>query len=630
MADTPIDDDRTIPRPPLSLTPDDPVPQTLRTSVEPGDTRLQTLPFGSRYATARELGRGGMGTVTLCHDVQIGRDVALKEIRDHYRDNASMERRFVHEARVQAQLEHPSIVPVYELGSTPQGEVYFTMKRIRGTTLAGVLEQLRHPGSALAALHTRRKLLSDFSRLCQAIDYAHQRGVVHRDLKPANIMLGDYGEVYVLDWGLASLVPPGFSGIDALPEGATASARMTGTPGYAAPEQLIDPDAVDSRTDVYALGCVLFELLTLERLHGGSTSEDRIDSTLATTTPSPSERAPEREIPPELDVVCLRATAWQPGQRFASARALHHAIEQFLDGERDLQLRRSLAAEHAEHARRAALQARSAAAEGADPVQARREALRAVGQALALDPTNASAMQTMVRLLTRPPGALPPEIERRLEDGAYERTRNAGRLAALLYLGLLLYLPFIWWAGIVDGMVVLTMLGLGVVAGLVSLYTSRTEHRHQGLVLTAMLLSMAAMAGTASLYGPLVLTPGAVAVNCTAYALTGTRRLRRVTLVVGLLAVLVPLGLELGGLVSPSLSLGNGGMTLLPRALRLDGAPAVVLLTVASIGTILTGTFAVGRVRDALIAAERRLEVYSWHFQQLLPEATNQSMSHDR
>ncbi|MCA9707880.1 MAG: serine/threonine protein kinase [Myxococcales bacterium] len=616
MADTPIDD-LTVPsnREPL---PGDALPITPNPTVDPGDLRLGALPHATRYVAERSLGQGGMGTVTLCHDLQIGRHVALKQIRAEYDGNASIERRFVHEARVQAQLEHPSIVPVYELGPTPDGQVYFTMKRVRGMTLARVLDELRTPGSPQAALHTRRKLLSDFSRLCQAIDYAHQCGVLHRDIKPANIMLGDYGEVYVLDWGLALLRPPEHRGPDHLPTSSRVPTRITGTPGYAAPEQLLHPELVDGRADVYALGCVLFEILTCRRLHEGATGSDRADSTLQRDAPTPSERTPDREVPPELDVVCLRATARQPAQRFASAGALHHAIEQFLDGERDLQLRRTMAAEHAEHARRAA--ARVDAAEGSAMVEARREALREIGQALALDPTNGAAMQTMIRLLTRPPAAIPPEVERRLEDGAYERIRTAGRLAAPIYLAMLLYLPFIWWAGIVDVMVVVTMLGLGVVAGLVSLYTSVTPHRHQGLVLTAMLVSMAAMGGTAALYGPLVLTPGAVAINCTAYALTVGPRARWITLVTGLLAVLVPIGLELSGLIAPSLQLGAEGMTLLPRALRLDGTPALVLLTIASLGTVATGTFAVGRVRDALDRAERRLEVYSWHFQQLLPD----------
>ncbi len=437
-------------------------------------------------------------------------------------------------------------------------------------------------------------------------------------------MVGEYGEVYLLDWGVAALTPPESRGPDELPA-AGDDAAPVGTPGYAAPEQLLAPESIDARADVYALGCVLFELLTLERLHRGSERADRIASTVEREPAAPSERAPSREVPPELDVICMRATARQPGQRYDTAKALHQAIERILDGERDLELRRSLAREHAEHARQAAHEAADAA--DVDRVEARREALREVGRALALDPGNASAMKTMLRLLTRPPERVPPEVDQRLAQAATQRVRAAGRLAALLYLGLLLYLPFIWWAGIVDARAVGAILGLGALAGVISLYSSKAEHLGQPLVLLAMVTSMAAMAGTAALYGPLVLTPGIVAVNCTAYAITVDARQRRLTMVVGLLAVLVPLGLELSGVLSASYQLSSTGMTIIPRALALNGMPALVLLTIASLGMIITGTFAVGRVRDALDRAERRLEVYNWHFQQLLPEHADASAS---
>ena len=141
-----------------------------------------------------------MGEVLLAKDICIGREVVMKMIRtDQQGSSGEVEARFVREACIQGQLEHPAIVPVYDLGNTPNGDTYFTMRRIRGETLKDVLKGLRESDPAMLARFSRRKLLSAFSNICLAIDFAHTRGIVHRDLKPANIMLGDFGEVYVID-----------------------------------------------------------------------------------------------------------------------------------------------------------------------------------------------------------------------------------------------------------------------------------------------------------------------------------------------------------------------------------------------------------------------------------------------
>ncbi len=602
------------------------VDETVGANVDPTGDHIHVLTFADRYRAEATLGEGGMGTVTLCADRQIGRDVALKEIRADHRGNDTVVKRFVYEARLQAQLEHPAILPVYEVGPTPDGDVYFTMKHLRGVTLAKRLDDLRNNSATGAAAQTRRKLLSDFSRLCQAVDYAHQRGVVHCDIKPSNIMFGEYGEVYLLDWGMASLSPPDVRGPDRLDLSPSRPRSMMGTPGYAAPEQVFRPRTVDVRTDVYALGCVLFEILTLKPLHDAPTSEARVDLMLGREPPSPAEAAPTREVPPELDVVCLRATALQPGQRFGSAHAVHAAIERFLDGERDLQLRRDLADEHAVNARDA-LRRMQAIEAGPQRVEERREALREVGQALALDPTNDSAMATMVRLITRPPKTTPDEVRDRLRIARRERLRAVGRLAVPLYLAMFLYLPFIWWAGIVDYRGVILTLGLALVAAGASAWTAATRRNNDTFLLIAMVASAIAMGGTACFFGPLVLAPGIIASNCTAFAISVGRRARAFAIVLGVLAVVVPLALEWTGVVAPSYQLTDGGMVITPRTILLDGPAALILLTVTSVGMVVTGAFAAGRVRDALDRAERRLEVYAWHFEQLLPEHAQTSTS---
>src|SRR5262245_2684514 len=146
-----------------------------------------------RYRWLGQIGKGGMGDIQLVKDTRILRDVAMKLLRAGVRDHAEFRERFLFEARLQGQLEHPSIVPVHDLGVTSEGDVYFTMKRIRGVTLAKALTDR-------AGTYSRRRLLTAFSSVCLAVDFAHTRGVVHRDLKPQNIMPGDFGEVYVLDW----------------------------------------------------------------------------------------------------------------------------------------------------------------------------------------------------------------------------------------------------------------------------------------------------------------------------------------------------------------------------------------------------------------------------------------------
>ena len=270
-----------------------------------GSTAGTPRPPDSRYALRSMLGRGGMGEVWLAHDVRVDRDIAIKLMRGGGSTDPDAIARFLREAKVQGRLEHPSVVPVHDLGGE-EGAPYFAMKRLSGTTLADVIaaqDEVKWP---------RRTLLARFNDVCLAIEFAHERGVIHRDLKPANLMLGDFGEAYVLDWGLARVQ----GGAEADPihasdlgsgGGHTEAGAMLGTPGYMAPEQMRG-DPVDRRTDVFALGCILFEILT------GKPAIPR-DRTLEVTLTAPCYRPAERgdDIPPELDDICARATAAAAG-----------------------------------------------------------------------------------------------------------------------------------------------------------------------------------------------------------------------------------------------------------------------------------------------------------------------------
>ena len=239
-------------------------PETLRLPAQP-----------SRYQLIGELARGGMGAIFQGRDLDLGRDLAVKVIRDEHRDHPEMVRRFVEEAQIGGQLQHPGIVPVHELGRLPDGRLFIAMKLVRGRTLAALLATRRGPDE------DRMRFLSVFEQVCQTMAYAHARGVIHRDLKPSNIMVGSFGEVQVMDWGLAKVLDQGgvadeekailasgdASAVWTLRSGSAAmesrAGSVLGTPSYMAPEQARgELDTLDERADVFALGSILCEILT--------------------------------------------------------------------------------------------------------------------------------------------------------------------------------------------------------------------------------------------------------------------------------------------------------------------------------------------------------------------------------
>jgi serine/threonine-protein kinase len=344
---------------------------------------------------------------------------------------------------VQGQLEHPAIVPVYELAESDEGHTYFTMKRVKGESLHEVIGRLR-TGDARDG-DSRRRRLNAFAQVCLAVDFAHKRGVVHRDLKPANIMLGDFGEVYVLDWGVAKIEDA--PELDDLRlstdhEGETQAGAILGTPGYAAPEQV--GGTATRSSDIYSLGAVLFELLTFEKLHVGRTAIALLVSTTDGANAHIAARCPDADVPPELEAICVRATATDPADRYPSARALHDALTAFLDGDRDLALRQAAAVEAAERARALGRQA----LEGDDAVRPR--AMQAVGRALGLDPGNRDAIATLVGLLEQPPRDLPPQAAAEVDEAHQAHQRLAARGGALGFMSWFFYLPLLLVMGVRD------------------------------------------------------------------------------------------------------------------------------------------------------------------------------------
>ncbi len=253
---------------------------------EPGP--IATPGTGTRYQILEEIARGGMGIITRSRDNDLGRDVAMKVLQAQHADNRAMVRRFLEEAQIAGQLQHPCILQVYELGLRPDKRPYFTMKLIKGRTLAALLEERETPED------DRRRLIGIFERICQTMAYTHSRGVIHRDLKPANVMVGNFGEVQIVDWGLAKVIgrePPEPSTTtrtvgeprqeteiripDADGRGTKSIAgSIMGTPAYMPPEQARgDVDQIDERSDVFALGAVLGEVLSGKPPYTGNAAD---------------------------------------------------------------------------------------------------------------------------------------------------------------------------------------------------------------------------------------------------------------------------------------------------------------------------------------------------------------------
>ena len=582
-----------------------------------------------RYELHRELGRGSMGEVHLCRDAWIGREVAMKVLLPAHRPDPQLRARFLREACVQGQLEHPSIVPVYDVGVDATGAMYFTMKRLRGKTLGEILRGLREKSAEISEQFPLRRLLAAFASVCLTMDFAHTRGVLHRDLKPSNVMLGDFGEVYVLDWGLAKLKELSEHDADlavrdpSSDEIHTAAGRILGTFGYMAPEQALGKIAeLDARSDVYALGAVLFEILTLTTLHPKTSWNAMLHSTLKGASARPSERTPALDVPPELEAICVKSTKVDPRERYQTARQLHDAIAKFLDGDRDFELRRQLAAQHAEAATRAA--ARVASDSGPSEIF-RREALNEVARSLALDPTNEPAMRALAHVISAPPREIPHEVLVDLEAAAQERHRRLLRDGARFDLaGMALLAPVAMWMGIRSWSLFGAWAVLTMTSSLVKVLASRRRATTSSSIhlsaYAAFFLGVLAYGCLSRAFGPLIFTPGLIALATFAYCMSNDARYRFTVLLTGCAGLVAPLVLELSGVVPRSYVFDATGMRILVSAARFPEVPTLVALSSAGVFMILGAGLLMDRLQRGLREAEVRSHLHAWHLRQLLPE----------
>jgi eukaryotic-like serine/threonine-protein kinase len=313
-----------------------------RRAADAGASQPLSTPASLRFRIIRAFQRGGLGQVSLAHDAELSREVALKEILPKHADSDEARQRFLMEAEITGSLEHPGVVPVYGLGQYADGRPFYAMRFIRGDNMLLAIDEYHRLRAAPDSELRFRQLLGRFVAVCNAMEYAHNRSVLHRDLKPANIMLGKYGETLVVDWGLAKAIGVDSHPVDSVelpvrPASAETSTqtqlgRVVGTPAYMSPEQASGRvDILGPATDIYSLGATLYHILTGQAPFGVDDWEELLGNVQMGRFDAPRALIPDIAKP--LEAICLKAMAKRPTDRYATARHLADDIERYLADE---------------------------------------------------------------------------------------------------------------------------------------------------------------------------------------------------------------------------------------------------------------------------------------------------------
>ena len=281
-----------------------------------------------RYAFFKKIAEGGKCIIQSCKDLHLSRTVCYKSLRREFADDPIEQQRFLREARVTAMLQHPNTIPIYELSRDTKGHYYFTMKLVEGATVREIIDKLKRNEPVALEQYGFPMLVDILIQVCNALDYAHNHGVVHRDIKPANILVGPFGEVLVLDWGLAkvwNMEVRDLSHLELIEEAdlsLTSRGRLQGTALYMSPEQIAESKDIDHRTDVYSLGVMFYEMLTLELMAKGNTLNALLRNMQYEDPVRPIERAPHRDIPRDLENICMECIQKDPDDRYQTVHDL--------------------------------------------------------------------------------------------------------------------------------------------------------------------------------------------------------------------------------------------------------------------------------------------------------------------
>ena len=292
-----------------------------------------------KYDELKPLSEGGTAKLYLTEDLNLHRRVAYKSLHQDLQDSDIETQRFVREARVTANIQHPGTVPVYELGRDRAGQLFFTMKRVIGQDLRQILLDLKHEVPSAVEKFPLPRLLDILIQVSQTIAYAHSVGVVHRDLKPANIIVGKFGEVYVLDWGLAKVLGEKSLAQELGTQGQPTDLSLTrsgmhyGTPMYMTPEIARGLSDLDEKSDIFSLGILLFEMLTLETFLEGKDITEIKKKLLEEPYRLPREVKPERRISRDLQAICMKALHRSRGHRYSNATLFLEDLQRFRHGE---------------------------------------------------------------------------------------------------------------------------------------------------------------------------------------------------------------------------------------------------------------------------------------------------------
>ena len=301
---------------------------------------LEANENGTNINIERDIAVGGMGRVLLAKDKVIDREIAFKVLHDNKQDDENFVKQFVDEARITGLLEHSNIIPVHTLGINKEGHVYFTMKYVDGDSLLEVIEQLSKDNQDYLDYYTHFMRLRIFRKVCDAVSFAHSKNIVHRDIKPENIMIGNYGEVLLMDWGIAKYKDDAERENDANATCTLSKPMQTmdgtikGSPAYMSPEQARGEMAsYDERSEVFLLGATLYHLMTLKPPYYDDDVNIMVQKAEKADYVSPGEAAPDQQIPDELSHIIEKAMHLNPDERYQKVEDLTHALDNLMSGQ---------------------------------------------------------------------------------------------------------------------------------------------------------------------------------------------------------------------------------------------------------------------------------------------------------